>query len=319
MRLFVTAAALLVSTAGFAQTSATTQPAPAEGTASGATSSVSAPAPTAPAPAEATVAAPTMTTTVKKSPFSFSLYNRTNILKKDFQNRDNAPTTSNFLQAKYALTDTRSVGVRQEFGYRYPKAGKEGKATMYDAFVSYTDSKLGTFMGDGQIISNNRLYLPNGEASRNRKQMGALLSEIVAVKPVGKLEIVAGAVGVYFNQTQNSYMKPTAGAADTLTANPDYEFDVYLEGDYNLTPKVVLAAYVGTDNVWNRSVDEFGGVTKSQEFVFEPYVAYKPISNLQIIGSLHNRVNIWDPTPGTPFRVLRDDETQYRLAFLASL
>ena len=330
--LFASVATLVLSATAFAQTTSapaapankppTTNPpavsAPAQATeaATGTAGTISSATTSASGPTEGTNTAQ-MSTVVKKRPFKVDFFTRTSISAVDLLNQQNSPGTSNYLQVKVPLSDTKSVSVRQEFTYKLPKQGLEGdtakgKGTVNDVFLGYTDSKLATFMGDGQVIGLGRVYLPTGESSRYvTKRKGMLLGELIASKPVSKFDLSYGVVGIYFNQSQNSI-----GEGEKLKALEDYELDHFVEASYNVTPKISIAQVIETDHVWNRSVDSLGGVTRDESFVSETYATLQAIQNLTFYLSVLNVIPLRNAE--RDFAMFRQEELSYRAAMLAS-
>jgi hypothetical protein len=269
---------------------------------------------TAPAPAEgsSTTSLPAAAAPAKPRPIKFTAYTRTDVRKANLSNRTGAVNSLNFLQAGYSVAEGKSVAVRQEFSYTFPKATTNGKATMRDTFVAFTDGKLAKFPGDVNLTGMMRVYLPTGETSRFiTKQNGALMGILVSSKPLGKFDIGYGIAGIYFNQSQNTYVSP----AGTVAPNADFEFDHWASLSYNFSPKLTLNQDVGTDNLWSRPGPN--GVVRSHYLSLETTLSYQAMKQLSISGSVGNSTNIFDSPK--PFALYRDDETTYRLALTASM
>jgi hypothetical protein len=289
--------------------SSTTSTAPAAATTTTTTTTTTA---TAPAEGSSTTSLPAAAAPAKPRPFKFTAYTRTDVRKANLSNRKGAVNSLNFLQAGYSVAEGKSVAVRQEFSYTFPKATTNGKATMRDTFVAFTDGKLAKFAGDGNVTGMMRVYLPTGETSRFiTKQNGALMGLLVSSKPLGKFDVGYSVAGIYFNQSQNTYVSP----AGQVSPNADFELDHWASVSYNFSPKLSLNQDIGTDNLWSRPGPN--GVVRSHYLSLETTLSYQAMKQLSVSGSVGNSTNIFD-SPNA-FSLYRDDETTYRLALTASM
>lgn len=244
----------------------------------------------------------------------FTLNTRQEFNRNDVNDDKTTSTAWSFVALGYALTPTKQVQVRQEFLYTRPKTGEDGKHVVRDLFIGFNDTNFAKFWGDGSVTSISRLYLPTGEESRYvTKQQGQLLQWFIANKPFGKFEFDYHLLGVYFNQSQNTYMHPTK---KVITANFDYDIETWLSAKYNITSWLSVFQTAGMDSIWRRPMDG-PGVQRMQAMEMETGVTILPNKNITVIASLYNYANIFDSP--NPFSIYRDDETIYRLILSATM
>ncbi len=267
---------------------------------------------TAPAHTTSTISLEAILKPTKPRPFKVDLYHRPSIKQANFIDQSGQVGSYNFIQAKYMLTETQSVGVRQEFGYKFAKPGSEAKATASDIFVSYGHSKIAMLPGGVNFSGNFRVYLPTGEDSNfGSKQKGALLAWLIASREFGKFELGYHFIPVVFNNSQDSYIDGGVEKANNVA-----EVYQFVDGTYKLTEKISLSQAIGTDNYWKKDLAG-RGPQRAQALYIESIASYKLHDRLKLGASVINNANIWDSP--NPFGVYRADETSYRLIVHANM
>ena len=273
------------------------------------------------APGSSTTSLPAAAKDAKKIPFGLDLYQRTSVSKTLLENREDktlAPTTLNYIQGKYILNESQSIRVRQEFTYAFPKQkanGEQvaGEAKMLDTFIGFNDTKLATLPGDINLTGIFRVYLPTGEATRFvYKTNGMFLGWFILGKEFGKLELNAHMLGLYANNTQETYID----ASGAVKPNDVAEIYPFGEVVYNFSDKLNLAQTAGFDN-YVRTQPAGMGKQHEENLVLETTLTYKPVKALSAGLSILNNANVWDSSK--QFSVYRSDETSYRLILTASL
>ncbi len=244
---------------------------------------------------------------------------RTAAANNDLNTVGKTPTQINFVGASYALTESRTLNLRQEFAYTFGgrKNGLEerGQAKLRDTFIGLNDTNLASFAGDGSLTGIARVYLPTGEESRFLTgRQGMLLGWLIANKPVGKWEFDAHFVAVYFNQSKDSYID--SNKPGVVNANIDYELNPFVGATYNIHPKLAVYHQVGTDNYWKRPIPG-AGMQQIQTLDNETGFTYKPVAEVSINAALINSTNIWDNPK--EFQMYRDEDSIYRLILKATM
>jgi hypothetical protein len=261
---------------------------------------------------------------VKSPNLKFGLYSQTDFMRNAVNDGelDNGapPKCFNYVNVSYALTPTRSLTVRQEFTYAFaaPRAGVKGdsKAKINDIFIAFNDTALASFGNDGSLSGIYRVYLPTGEDSRMTGRQGMFMAIFDANKPYGKLEYDAVLMSIYHNQTKNSYTTINDKGESKINANSDIDIYPYGQLTYNFNSMFQFWQTVGIWNSWLRGIPE-AGVKYNQSVELESAIAYKPVPEITLTGSIYNSA----PTRETPnnFALYRDAETLYRFAFKAAL
>lgn len=244
----------------------------------------------------------------------FTINTRQEFNRGDIDNDDTANRLGvSFVAAAYSLTPTKTIQLRQEFWYQRPDKNGPDRHTVRDLFIGFNNMSLGKFWDNGTLMSMTRLYFPTGEESRFiTKQNGTLLQWFIANKPVGKFEFDYHLIGVYFNQTQNTYIGPKGKPV----ANLDYDIETWLSAKYNFTPWLNVFQTAGVDSIWRRPMDG-PGIQRMQFAEMETGVTVMPMPNITVIASLFNYANIFDSK--NAYYPWRDDETVYRLVLSATM
>ena len=254
----------------------------------------------------------------KKLPLSFIFYTRTDVKKSLISDSTGSPTSFNFVGTGYNLTESKSIIVRQEFNYDFPKLGVSGKGKLKDIFVGFNNTALASFAGDGTVSSSSRIYLPTGEDSRFvTKTNGQLVEWLTASKPLGKFDLGIHLIGSYLNQTQDYYDVPDAKTGTMKpTANLDFEVEQFTMLTYNFNEKFAVYQLAGLDSTWLKPLP--GARALRAHFIeTETGVMFKPTKVLTTALSFFNYAPTNNAEGG--FAMYRDADSIYRFTLTAAI
>ena len=252
----------------------------------------------------------------KKLPLSFIFYSRTDVKRALIADSTGSPTSFNFVGAGYNLSDTKSLIVRQEFNYDYPKLGAAGKPKTRDLYFGFNNTTLATFMGDGSVSSSSRVYLPTGEDSRYlTKQNGQIVEWLTASKPLGRFNLDVHLIGTYANQTQDSYVDTTSDKPKT-TATLDYEVEQFSILTYNFSDRFAVYQVLGLDSLVMRPLPGDRAL-RSHFTESETGGTFKPNKTLSLTVSYFNYAPTNNADGG--FALYRDSDSIYRFTVVAAI
>lgn len=269
--------------------------------------SVAQPAPIAPS---GQAASPTATSTMQMAEaapqrnLKAELLNKNIIAKQAIQNGDGTTIHENYAGLKYNLGEGKSIGLRQLF-IGTSAGNKETTWAMDNTYLHYTDGKLATLPADVNLSLNARVYLPTGEKARNvTKENGRLRAHFIAGKSVGKFDFAANLLNQYYSQSQDTFVN----AKGEVEGNQEWYISPYAEAVYNVSEKVTVYAYAGTEH------QLFRNNTSKQNITMGPGVTWAPISQLTVDFSIDNSYG--HTTGGT---ALKDEDLSAVLVLSASI
>lgn len=231
------------------------------------------------------------------------------------QNGTGSPQIDAYAGAKFDLGGGNSIAVRQAFDYKgFSATGEANETHVQDLYVNYTIGKLATILGDGALTFISRTYLPTGENSRDRGNLGAERLYLIGSKSFGKLDLAYVVLGQYTNWTRDNFTNARK-AGSPLEQNRwgylAHELDVF----YNITPMFAVGSLFGNENLYFRP--QAGNPNEQSDFYIQPTVQMTIGKGLVIQASLYNEINIGHPTQD--FAAMRNDELAGYLNLAASL
>lgn len=247
--------------------------------------------------------------------------NATGFAKSSITDGDVDMSGFNRLQVGYKLTDSKSVMMREDFGFSLSKKADPSRVSndghVVDPFIAYTDSKFATLPGNWVVTVQPRIYLPIGESSRFvTKAQGAGSLWLLADKSVGKFDFEFAMMGQVYNNTQDYSWAPNGSGGYKAVGNPDWTaYPAYFEVAYNFTDKLSLIhdsslltqAYRGGPNTDYR---------RKNTFTNETIVSYKAIKQVNLMASISDDAVL---EPNNAVKMYQDNDVAYNVYLKLSL
>jgi len=170
-------------------------------------------------------------TSRRRSPWSVSLFNWSNINMRDQSNGEGRLSSYNYLSFNYRYSYEFRLSIRPEFyisGAGNDIYGKyaEAEQELGDIYVQGFHNRL-ALLGDAVGLKGGfRVYYPNSKNSKLQKQIGRIQGRLIFEIPLGNGTWIIHRVNpMYYVQSQKSYLSEFLQAR----ANPEFEVENLLE------------------------------------------------------------------------------------------